>query len=280
MPEGPAGNDVAVPETTATQGDARVLELLRRLTQVSRRWAVWKNVEAALSETGDVDCVAPKSEWNVLEGELERWAADHRLGPVVACHHVPGAVFLVAVDPGQGRFLQLDVRARATFRGATVLRAEDVTKLMEMDSRGFRRLRPGAEGLFKLVINGVGRGGKARRSALEKERVRELLIHDPDGVEQASSLFGALRKAVVTGAGAAAEGGWDRAAMVRVEAWALARALARPAVAAGQARVRSAKRSCPILHAGIHNARRIPGDQSSWLSAVAATHSVSSAGRR
>jgi hypothetical protein len=248
------------------------LPLLRRLTDEASTWAVWKNVEAALAGSGDLDCAAPRSLWPLIEDEVATWAVRHSLGPVVSCRHVPGALFVIAVDPSRSLFHQLDIRARTTFRGATVFRAEDLSPLVEIDPRGFRRLRPGAEGLFKLVINGTGRAGAPRPDALAKEEVAGLLARDPSGAREAASLFGLVRGAVLQGAQQAAMGQWDRAAMCRVDAWARVKALMHPKVLVGQVAVRRAKRTCPILRTSIQNARRIPGDIAGWVTAVTTTH--------
>jgi hypothetical protein len=264
----------------AEQQASLLLPLLKRLTDASSSWAVWKNIEAALTGTGDVDCVTPQHQWSLIEEEVRNWAGTRALDPVVACRHVPGALFLVAVDQEQSLFHQLDIRARATFRGATVFRADDLMPLFEMDARGFRRLRPGAEGLLKLVINGTGRAGAHRIESLVKEHVAELLAQDPAGASAAASLFGPVQGAVRRGAERAATGRWDRPAMLAVEAWARTRALAAPSVLVGQVAVRRAKRTCPVLQAGIYNARKIPGNQQTWLAAVANTHDADVAGPR
>ena len=79
---------------------------------------------------------------------LCRWAASQGLGPVVVCRHVPGSLVLVALDPSGGPFAQLDMRGSARLRGAPAFVAEALEPHMVMDPRGFRRLRPGVEGLL------------------------------------------------------------------------------------------------------------------------------------
>ena len=121
--------------------------------------------------------------------EVRAWATHVGLGPVVVCRHVPDGMFVVALD-AEREFFQLDVRSRATYRGATVFRAHDLVPMTEMDPRGFRTLRPGAEGLLKLVLKGVDRAGRPRPQNLRKECVLELMGRDAAGVRQAAALFG------------------------------------------------------------------------------------------
>ncbi|CAN5212054.1 hypothetical protein BH18GEM1_BH18GEM1_23330 [soil metagenome] len=73
-------------------------DLLRRLTSAHPDRGVWKNVEAGLTGDGDVDFVASMEEWDDIEAEVRQGAAGERLGPVFACRHVPGSLFLIAVD--------------------------------------------------------------------------------------------------------------------------------------------------------------------------------------
>lgn len=254
--------------------EATWLDLLRRLTEACPGSGVWKNADAGLAGEGDVDFAAPVEEWNRIEAEFLSWAAVHGLGPVITCWHVPGSMFLVALDPGGAEFLQLDVRARSTWRGSTLFEAADLVPLMEMDRRGFRRLRPGAEGLVKLLQNGIEAGGRPKSKNLVKERVVALLEADPEGARVAEDLFGRAGRWAGRGAVAARSGGWDRAALAAVEARAALRSLGEPGVALATVRARRAKASCPVLSASIRNKRRVPDDAETWLKAVARGHSV------
>ncbi|MBA3583053.1 MAG: hypothetical protein H0W36_00740 [Gemmatimonadetes bacterium] len=248
-------------------------DLLRRLTSANPDRGVWKNVEAGLAGTGDIDFVASMEEWDEIEAEFRQWAAGEGLGPVFACRHVPGSLFLVAVDRETSTFLQLDVRGRATFRGSTLFTARDLAPLIEQDRRGFRRLRPGAEGLLKLVGVGVRRGGRPRPKALAKEQVVELLARDPTGVRLTAHLFGMASGAVLAGASGLIEGRWNRRAMLLVEARAAVRALLQPVSVIDRLRERRAKKRCPLLRAGIVHKRRIPGHPAAWLAEVERKHS-------
>lgn len=251
------------------------LPLLRQLTTASGNQGVWKNVEAGLTGRGDVDFIAPRSEWPDIETIMRGWAAEMDLGPLIVCRHMPDTAFFVAVDRSASRFLQLDVKERATFRGATVFQAPDLLDLMEIDSRGFRRLRQGAEGLIKLVVSGTGHGGRAKPKALTKERVVELLASDAPGKEAAAaSVFGHRRGLVLAGAEAALAGGWNRSAMARIEAWFAAKALTEPLTLWGRLRAKQIKGRCEVIRTSLYNSRRIAGSVDVWLEEVARNHSV------
>ena len=250
------------------------LPLLRELSDAAPEWAVWKNADDALNGAGDVDCMAPRRHWDDVEHRFLRWARAHGLGPVVVCRHAPGALFLVALDPSDGPWLQLDVRSVATLRGAPVCDAEDVAGLAIADERGFRRLAPGAEGALKLVISGIAPGGRPNLRGLRKERVGELLRADPSGVRRAARLFGPAEGALLAGAEAAAAGSWNRRAMALVEGSVMLRVLRRPTSPMAQLGMRRAKRRCPVLVTGIRHGRTIPGARAEWLRTVAETHIV------
>ena len=47
------------------------MPLIQRLTEVAPQWAVWKNVDSALTGSGDIDSLAPPSYWPVIETELK-----------------------------------------------------------------------------------------------------------------------------------------------------------------------------------------------------------------
>lgn len=267
-------NGLPSPPEQSADRSAAWIDLLGRLTEAHRDRAVWKNVDQGLAGTGDVDFAASVEDWEEVESEFRRWAAGQGLGPVFACRHVPGSLFLIAVDHATSSFLQLDVRGRATFRGSTLFTAQDLVPLMEPDPRGFRRLRPGAEGLLKLVLSGLGRGGSPRPDALEKEGVAELLVRDPVGAREAARLFGVARRAVLAGAASLTDGRWNRGAMIVVEGRAALRALVEPHAVLGRLRERRAKKWCPVLRAGIVHRRRIQGDLASWLDEVRRSHTV------
>jgi len=251
---------------------ASLLPLFRRLTALSPSSIAWKNADPALAGVGDVDWVAPSETWEAIVSEVRAWATHVGLGPVVVCRHVPDVMFVVALDEDR-EFFQLDVRSRATYRGATVFRAHDLVSMAEMDPRGFRTLRPGAEGLLKLVLKGVDRAGRPRPQNLRKECVLELMGRDPAGVQQAAALFGPVRGAVLAAAESCLTGRWNRTAAVAVELACRLKALSAPSVAVARARFRGlSMRRCPVVLASIAGHRHPPADYAEWLRRVAASH--------
>jgi hypothetical protein len=248
--------------------------LLERLTLRFPDWGLWKNADSALVGKGDFDSTAPIDEWDAITSEFERWAAEHGFGPVLCCREVPGVMFLIALDKQRRTFLELDVNARKYFRGWTVFRPDDLGPLMEIDSRGFRRIRPGAEGVILLTQNGLKWGGRPNPDGLRRKRVAEFLEQDRAGVHEMARLFGPAAKALVSGAEAVTKGEWNRRAMLIVEGWAFVRALAEPDVVRGRFRARRVKRSCPVLRAIFTDDRRILEDPDSWLTRVPPDHRV------
>ncbi len=257
------------------------LPLLRRLTEVEPHWLVWKNAESAFRGTGDIDAAAPAASWQDIETEFRRWAVATEVGPVVVCRHIPGGLNLIAIPADSETFLEMGTKARRFWRGSTLFVLDDLLPMTILDSRGFRRLRPGAEGLFKLLLNGTRPGGRRHEVGLEAKGVRGLLRADPEGVREAARLFGPARRAAIVGARAAAAGGWSRPAMMAVEGWALVRAAGHPRASLTRFRFRfrfSGRATCPVVKAILEQGRRIPPDRATWIEQLAADHPVHYAG--
>lgn len=251
------------------------LPLLQRLTEVCPGWGIWKNADACFSGSGDMDSAAPEKDWDVIVTEFRHWAARNGLGPVTTCRHVHGVLFILALDPGSSTFVELDVNAKKYFRGWTMFRSEQLVPLMEIDQRGFRRLRPGAEGIMLLLGNGTKWGGRPNPAGLQRKRIPEILLRDPEGISAtASCLFGPAANALTRAAGRAAVGKWDRRAMLEVEAWALSQALAEPRVLWSRLRAKPVKKTCPVLGSIFVDHRRQPPNLDSWLNRVRLAHPV------
>ena len=249
------------------------LTLLRRLTEVAPRWAVWKNADFALAGEGDIDSVAPRMDWPLIAREFRSWAALNDLGPVFACTHIPIGVEIVAVPPTSETLVELGAKARRIFRGSTIYTAEDFVPFMEMDGRGFRRLRPGAEGLFKLILGGLRRNGLPLWDQLIAKNVPDLLRHDPEGVRAAAHILGVARAPGVAAAEAVARGEWDRAAVLFVQARSLVKCALEPEMLARKLHYQTVvKRRCPFLRVLFKEHRRIPADRDRWLREVAQEH--------
>ena len=248
------------------------LALLRRLTQVSPTFLVWKNVDSALDGQGDIDAAASPADWEMLEEQFLEWAREFELLPAALCHHIPGGRNLIAAPVGTPTFFELSIKHDKAFRGSTLFVLDDLLALSETDDRGFRRLRPGAEGLLKLVLNGSKWLGRPNVEGLTAKHVRELVASDPEGVAQAAKVFGWADAAAVKLATAVAGGGWDRLAMETIETHAVAKGLRHPSVMARRAWFRvSAQRQCPVVYA-IGHGRVITEPREAWLADVARGH--------
>ena len=256
------------------------LSLLRRLTEEVPGWSTWKNVDSALAGTGDVDSLAPRSAWPSVSAVFLEWAAGRGFEDVIVCPHVPQGPHFITFEPGAPYNVPLDDQIRATFRGSTLVSAANVLPLTTLDPRGFRCMRPGADGVIRLVSNGILPGGRENAAALATKGVSRLLKRDPKGVELMAATFGPARDAVLAGAKAVVDGRWNRRAMLTVEAWALARSLAEPGVATSRiwfAQV--AKKRCPVIGLIRESNRRVPADLPKWLDEVRNTHEVVSIAR-
>lgn len=248
------------------------VDLLRRLTAACPVAAADGDLDEGFTGAGDVDVVAPVSEWPAVAAEFRAWSDERALSPVVTCRHRDGVLILVALGEGQ-TFWELEVRARRYFRGGHLFSAEDLVPLMGEDPRGFRRVAPGAGGLIKLLPNGLAPGGRLKWKREKADRVFARLRDDPAGAAAAVRLYGSAGGAVVRLSGAAAEGRWDRGAALLVEGWALLRALRRPGVLVGRGVARLTDRPCLVQRA-VAGGRRRPVDTSSWLELVARDHDV------
>jgi hypothetical protein len=253
------------------------LPLLQRLTVLSPTAVVWKNATSALQGHGDLDLIATPSDWGTIEGEFYRWAKVNGLHPVVVCRHMPGSMFLLAADPEGSALFELDVKSRGTFRGTTIFRCPDLQPLSEMDARGFRRLRPGAEGLLKFFLNGITEDGALDHARLDRERVVELVQADPAGARQAAQLFGSLRGRVGQLLECYLRGEWSRARMRVLQARLRSRLLLEPVSVSRRLwrRIRHDK-GCRGIKSLIKEGRLMPGD-SSGLQQLALTHPSSAA---
>ena len=253
------------------------LSLLRRLTAASATWLVWKNVESALTGQGDIDSAAAPADWDVLEDQFVEWAREFDILPVALCRHIPGGRNLIAAPEGSATFLELSIKNDKAFRGSNLFVLDDLLEMSQMDERGFRTIRPGAEGLLKLVLNGSKWLGRPNREGLASKNVRELLAGDPDGVAMAARLFGRAEGSAQALADAVVAGGWNHMAMGAIETRALANAVQRPRASARRAWFRlTMPRRCPVVYA-IGHGRLVGSPRDAWLDDVARTHVVCTA---
>ena len=253
------------------------LPLLQRVTDEVPDWLVWKGADAALTGTDDIDAVCPRASWPAVERVFADWAHDAGYAMAV-CTHVPWTLNLVALVEDGRALLQMEVKDRSSFRGSIQFTARRLQPLAIFDPGGFRKLRPGAEGVLKMTLHGLRRGGYPQTEELAAHDVAGLIRSDPQGVDGAARVFGGAAAAVRTAARALADGSWDRPAMQVIERKAALRAVLQPQVAAQRVWFRSVTRPRCALLQTVYAGRRIAGDPQAWLAEVARSHRV--AGRR
>ena len=102
-----------------------------------------------------------------------------------------------------------------------------------------------------------------------------MLDQDEAGARLAAPLFGPAETAVLALVDRVRAGGWDRRAMLTVEARALLKAARAPTTLARRTWFRAfSTQHCPIVKAIVGGGRRIPGDRETWFRNVAQTHAV------
>lgn len=250
------------------------LPLLRELTDRYPGWAVWKNPESAFDGPGDIDSMAPPQQWSEIEATFKDWAREQGLRPIIVCRHVPQGPHFVALDPGWPHLLILDVKELSTWRGSTLISYHHLAEVSVVEERGFRRIRAGAEGLVKLMLNGILKGGRPNVEGLRVKGVADLLRADPEGVAIAAGWFGPLSDAVLKGVDAYLRGGWDRRSMATVEAYAGLRSFLEPRTAASRLIFKQSLKNCEILKSVRGNDRRIPADAESWYRSISMNHEI------
>ncbi len=251
------------------------LPLIRTLTRDFPDWVIWKNADAALAGSGDIDSAAPARDWDAIVVAFRLWARDCGLGPVIECRHPPRTMFLAALTEDRRTFLELDVLGRKYFRGATLFRAEELLPLAAVDDRGFRVIRPAAQALILLLCNGLRWGGRPDFAGIQRRHVRTLLQTDLEGVGAAARSLHLPEKAVHTAVRSLLAGRWDRRAMLAIEAYTVGRSLLEPQVIANRIRFRAfSKTGCPLLRTIFFDDRTISGDPDAWLAAVREGHRV------
>ena len=251
------------------------LPLLRRLTATSPQWAVWKNADAAVLGTGDIDSVAPQEAWQSVVDEYRRWGLGHGLGTTVVCRHLPGVLVVAACETRDtAELLQLDVYSRLGFRRTSLVGATQLRPLLIDDQRGFRRLRSGAEGLLLFLTYASKRGGRRPADLGDEPGFVELMRADPEGAEQLACILGTPGQLALRGARAVIKGGWDQSAVLRLELDAAVRALQDVRSLFASLRLDLGERArCPVILA-LEHGRRVPGNVSVWLRQVQTSDEV------
>jgi hypothetical protein len=246
------------------------LDLLRDLSRGYEGFIVWKGLDEALEGFGDVDAALPQRDWDALEETFRSWAAGRGLGPVVSCRHIPGSLLLLAIEPGTDRFFELDVKSSAWLAGARLWDADSLRSLTVDDERGFRRLSRGAEGVFRLVLNGLRKDGRANEEQIARKHVRELLVSG-ERAREAALLFGRTGDDVMRCAHAVRAGEWDEVAGKKIRSWARRTAMLHPVQALKRAHFRLVTRNrCPVIKAVRNGA--LPKNSQAWLDEASKGH--------
>ncbi len=260
--------------TASSSSPALRLALLRRLGEEFPEWGVWKNIDRMLAGSGDIDSLGRRSSWNEMDRTYRDWAFSNGFTGVVRCEHVPGVLILMAVSGEQPTMSELDVCDECYWRGSRLFTATDVESMMIPDRRGFRMLRPGAQGLFLLLLSGLRRGGRVDRHAIQEKEMRELLSADPEGVLDAARALGHAADDAVRLAHTVLRNGWDRRTAISLEARAITKALVEPVGLIARLGFRIGPfRTCPIIKA-TRDGRATPKDVDAWLSAANKSHVV------
>jgi hypothetical protein len=216
--------------------------------------------------------VAATADWPIIERLFRRWVEDEGLTDVGVCRHIWRGPNFVARDPSSPYLLVLDVKAMRTFRGSPLMTAADGLALSEVDDAGFRRIRPGAEGVIKLLHNGTTRRGRADQGGLDRKGVVALLRTDPEGADLAAGWVGRAAPALRRSIAAVVSGGWSQRDMTVVQAWCLARGLADPGTPARQLRLRATGERCPFVRLTRRDHRRLPAESDAWVASMRSAH--------
>lgn len=230
---------------------------------------MWKDPSSALDGPGDIDSMAERADWPTVVREFRAWSGQHGFGPVVLCTHRPGILIVVACEGAAPvRLLQMDVYSRHVFRGATLVTARQLGPLMQIDSRGFRRLVPGAEALL-VLLRAARRGGNPPHEQT-LNRYLDLLRRDREGAERLAAVVG-LPLHVVR---ALAVGRWERRQLAAFELRAALKLMIDPREL-GTCLLRDYRRMrrCELVNS-LERGRRVSGNRAAWLTEIRRTHIV------
>lgn len=272
-----AGGTMATTSDQAAQPDLSGLwiPLLRHLTDRFPSWTVWKNPESAFDGPGDIDSLAPPEQWGGIERAFKDWATEQGFRPIIVCRHVPQGPHFITVHPTWPHMLILDVKELSTWRGSTLIDFRRAREVAEVGDDGFRRIRPGVEGVIKLLLNGVLPGGRKHETSLEVKGVEALLSRDPQGVELATEWLGPLSGTLRRGIDAYMNGGWDRRAMLAIEMSFAMRALTEPKTASSRLWFKHHLiKQCDVLQSVRKRDRAIPDDAEQWFREISVNHEV------
>jgi hypothetical protein len=245
------------------------LPLLHSLNDVPS-WIVFKNAESAFDGYGNIDSLAAHRHHSEITQRFVTWARDLGLGPIVSCSHRFGGPKLVVADGATSSLLMLDVLRERPFRGSPLLTVQMAHQLAVESDWGFRRVRPGSEGMTKLLLNAMRRNGQPNQNALIQKCIPQLIKNDFQGVSEMAGLFPVIQTPLMRLARAASLLAWDRTSANAIQTWFGMRSLGYPDIAAGRIwHQNGTPAACPLRRL---KGRRIPAaiDSGEWLTRVAA----------
>ena len=143
--------------------------------------------------------------------------------------------------------------------------------MTSIDPRGFRRLRPAAEGVLALLSSGTL---FRTLSASETERIAGLFREDPNGVAEAADALGFLAPAARRAVAAVCAGTSPRRSLLEADLRTVARLICQPSTLISVAVFDLTwRRRCPVL-AALQGGRCVRGDRRAWLKRAMADHPV------
>lgn len=232
-------------------------------------WIVWKNSANLGSGLGDVDAVLPELQWPEAIETFSRWAGERGLDTIVTCRHLRGVMFLIGLCNDNDRLIELDLCATQPFRGSVLFQAETLIPFAVEDSRGFRRLRSGAEGLLSLLMRAPRWGAVP---SWHDSRLQVIVDAIRDDHEAALALSSALRggwglESFIQGL---VKYEWRSHALRRFEARSAARSIMHLPYALARVRTHLLGWPCPVVASCV--TRTMGASAESWRRDISSTH--------
>lgn len=223
--------------------------LAASLSDACPGFLVWK-AGGDLDAEGDLDAAVPRSAWPAVGAAFDDWARRRGLAATVVCGHAQGMRILVGCGGAAGRrLLQVDLVDRKLVHGVAVWTASDLAVATET-RRGVRSLRPGAEGMARVLADRSDELGAV------------LVRRDPASARALGERLGVRGRLAARSRGRLA-----------LEAVLALPALGSPVEAMRVATADPARRRCAVLRA-LAAGRRAPEPLEGWLDEVAASHEV------
>jgi len=193
--------------------DQSRLTFLRDISRENQRMVVWKHLDRSLQGLGDIDVAAPAADLdNITASSLVSAGSALKASHAVICDHLPSVRLHFYVQPERSpELFEFDVitqPSRMTSRWASPTK---LVGLSVVDPTGIRRLRPGAEALTLLVMQGMTSAGADKLKAHDRECVLSGLAVDLDGAIEACRVLAPplARRQLASFVERLAHGEWD-----------------------------------------------------------------------